>query len=444
MLILKRYLENFKGGNLKARLLQGLAGTAFLKVINIFLALVSSILLARVLGPENYGIYSFAISIITLLSLPTNAGLPTLIVRETTKYQLQGNWGLFRGLLALANVFVISFSIFIAIVSAIIAWWVWGDEQSLKYITFLWALLLLPFIAFAKLRSSTLLGLRKVIRAQLPEELVQPMVMIVLLLLCIFLGSELTPFKVVQYNVFAAFIAFFVGALLLKWTIPKQVKVANKEYRVKAWVSSLIPLSLIVGVQAINKQVGIVTLGMFGSATDVALYKIASTAVGLSTIGLMITNPVLGPYITRLAKQNKREQLQKIFIVSARVSFLITVLILSVFVFFGERILSLLFGDEYIGANPALLILCIGQLGNVLVGSVGLILKQLSFEKLVLRSVTFSMIVNVMLCYLLVPTYGANGAAVAMTVSFLLWNAANWWQLFNVTGYDSSIFGFKK
>jgi len=441
---LKRYLENFKGGNLKARLLQGLAGTAFLKVINIFLALVSSILLARVLGPENYGIYSFAISIITLLSLPTNAGLPTLIVRETTKYQLQGNWGLFRGLLALANVFVISFSIFIAIVSAIIAWWVWGDEQSLKYITFLWALLLLPFIAFAKLRSSTLLGLRKVIRAQLPEELVQPMVMIVLLLLCIFLGSELTPFKVVQYNVFAAFIAFFVGALLLKWTIPKQVKVANKEYRVKAWVSSLIPLSLIVGVQAINKQVGIVTLGMFGSATDVALYKIASTAVGLSTIGLMITNPVLGPYITRLAKQNKREQLQKIFIVSARVSFLITVLILSVFVFFGERILSLLFGDEYIGANPALLILCIGQLGNVLVGSVGLILKQLSFEKLVLRSVTFSMIVNVMLCYLLVPTYGANGAAVAMTASFLLWNAANWWQLFNVTGYDSSIFGFKK
>lgn len=441
---MKRYLENFKGGNLKARLLQGLAGTAFLKVINIFLALVSSILLARVLGPENYGIYSFAISIITLLSLPTNAGLPTLIVRETTKYQLQGNWGLFRGLLALANVFVISFSIFIAIVSAIIAWWVWGDEQSLKYITFLWALLLLPFIAFAKLRSSTLLGLRKVIRAQLPEELVQPMVMIVLLLLCIFLGSELTPFKVVQYNVFAAFIAFFVGALLLKWTIPKQVKVANKEYRVKAWVSSLIPLSLIVGVQAINKQVGIVTLGMFGSATDVALYKIASTAVGLSTIGLMITNPVLGPYITRLAKQNKREQLQKIFIVSARVSFLITVLILSVFVFFGERILSLLFGDEYIGANPALLILCIGQLGNVLVGSVGLILKQLSFEKLVLRSVTFSMIVNVMLCYLLVPTYGANGAAVAMTASFLLWNAANWWQLFNVTGYDSSIFGFKK
>lgn len=444
MLILKRYLENFKGGNLKARLLQGLAGTAFLKVINIFLALVSSILLARVLGPENYGIYSFAISIITLLSLPTNAGLPTLIVRETTKYQLQGNWGLFRGLLALANVFVISFSIFIAIASAIIAWWVWGDEQSLKYITFLWALLLLPFIAFAKLRSSTLLGLRKVIRAQLPEELVQPMVMIVLLLLCVFLGSELTPFKVVQYNIFAAFIAFFVGALLLKWTIPKQVKVANKEYRVKAWVSSLIPLSLIVGVQAINKQVGIVTLGMFGSATDVALYKIASTAVGLSTIGLMITNPVLGPYITRLAKQNKREQLQKIFIVSARVSFLITVLILSVFVFFGERILSLLFGDEYIGANPALLILCIGQLGNVLVGSVGLILKQLSFEKLVLRSVTFSMIVNVMLCYLLVPTYGANGAAVAMTVSFLLWNAANWWQLFNVTGYDSSIFGFKK
>src|SRR5690606_3054280 len=118
---------------------------------------------------------------------------------------------------------------------------------------------------FAKIRSATLLGLRKVIQAQLPEQLVQPLVMITLLLLCILLGFELTPSTAIQYNAFAAFIAFLVGGLLLKLAVPKQVQSSNKEYDLKAWVNSLIPLSLIIGVQAINTQAGIVTLGLFGS-----------------------------------------------------------------------------------------------------------------------------------------------------------------------------------
>lgn len=421
-----------------------MSGVAGIKVFNVILSLVSGVLLARTLGVENYGIYSFVVSIITLLSLPTNAGLPTLIVRETVKYQLQNRWGLLRGLFTLANSFVIGFSILIAMASAIITWWLWGEDQSLKSIAFLWALLLLPLIAFAKIRSATLLGLRKVIQAQLPEQLVQPLVMITLLLLCILLGFELTPSTAIQYNAFAAFIAFLVGGLLLKLAVPKQVQSSNKEYDLKAWVNSLIPLSLIIGVQAINTQAGIVTLGLFGSAADVGLYKIATTAVGISTIGLMITNPVLGPYITRLSNQNKHEQLQKIFILSSRVSFLITVLIISAFIFFGKEILLLLFGDEYVGANAALLILCIGQLGNVIAGSVGLILKQLSYERVVLRSVALAMVVNIILCLVLVPVYGANGAATAMAISLLLWNTTNWWQLYRITGYDSSILGLKK
>lgn len=119
----------------------------------------------------------------------------------------------------------------------------------------------MPLIAFGNIRGATLRGLRKVVQGQLPEEVVRPLVLILLVCGVFALGVELTPENTMQYTVWAALASFAVGAVLLILAMPPEVRRAEPSYETKAWIGSLIPLSLITSIQLVNAQVGIVVLG---------------------------------------------------------------------------------------------------------------------------------------------------------------------------------------
>ena len=56
-----------------------------IKVGNLFLSLMVGIVLARVLGPAEYGVYSYIMAISGLLIIPAQFGFPTLVTREVAK-----------------------------------------------------------------------------------------------------------------------------------------------------------------------------------------------------------------------------------------------------------------------------------------------------------------------------------------------------------------------
>jgi O-antigen/teichoic acid export membrane protein len=67
-------------------------GAAGVILISRGLVMVSGIIYARYLGPEQFGLYSFALAIIAMATLPVIAGLPQLLVREIANYHLEKNW----------------------------------------------------------------------------------------------------------------------------------------------------------------------------------------------------------------------------------------------------------------------------------------------------------------------------------------------------------------
>lgn len=438
---MKKILKVFKGDSLKAQLLKGATGSAGLKLVNTLLTFVVGVLLARNLGPENYGIYTFVLSIITLLSLPTKAGLPTLIVRETAKYQQHGKWSKLKGLLTLANVFVVGFSIFVALIAAGTAWMMWGGEQSIKTNTFLWALMLLPIVSFDNIRGATLRGLRKVVQGQVSEQLVKPLVLVILVGGATILERELTPQNIMQYTVIAALIAFTVGIVLLLRCIPRPIRCSAPSFELNTWARSLIPLSLIAGIQVVNSQIGIMILGYFGFDDDAGLYKVASSVVAFTAVGQMIANVVLAPYIVKLFHFKDHAKLQRLLALSARVSFCVSLPVVLMLIVWSESLLSVMFGNEYREAYPALVVLCVGQVINVALGSVGLSLNQLGLEKKSLKASYIAVISNFSICLVFIPQYGLMGAAYANAISVSLRNIINWHQLCVHRKIDSSIWG---
>lgn len=419
---MKLITKHFQGNSLKAQLLKGVTGSAGLKAANTVLTMTTGVLLARTLGPEDYGVYAFVLSIVALLGLPTKAGLPTLIVRETAKNQLKEQWGLLRGLLALANGFVLFYSIAVASVAALAVWWLWGAGESTKIQTFLWALWLLPLIAFGNVRSATLRGLRRVVQGQLPEEFVRPVIMIILLAAALVMDSELNPIQAIQYNVIAALAAFGAGAFLLVKSMPQGVKTVKSEYQIKAWSLSLLPLSLFAGLKIADSQVAIVILGSLASSEDVGFFRVAATGAGLVAFGLTSVNMALAPQVARLYSAGDLQKLQRVITVSTRAVLIISLPVALVLILWGDVLIKLVFGAEYIPAATSLAILCIGQLVNTSCGSVALILNMTGHDKETAKSIVAAMAINVSLSLLLVPLYGLNGAAVSSAMSLTAWN----------------------
>jgi O-antigen/teichoic acid export membrane protein len=419
---LKSLLRQLQGDGLKAQMLKGAGGSAGLQAVNLVLTLISGVLLARALGPENYGIYAFVLSVITLLSLPAKAGLPTLLIREIAKNQLSQKWGLMRGLLRLSNRFALGYSLMAVAVAAICLFWFSGGGQSAQAETFYWALLLLPLMAFDAVRAGTLRGLRLVLRAQLPEQIVRPLVLIILVGTLLLFGTELTPIIAIQFNLAGAFTAFILGSLLLIKSFPQNAVSAKAEYTIRPWAASLLPLSLFAGLKLLDSQISILFLGFLGTKEEVGLFRVAATGAALVSFGLQAVNMALAPQVARLYGAGETEKLQKLVTLSTRVAVAVSVPVAFVLMAWGEEIIALIFGDEYIPAAKALIILCLGQLVNASAGSVALILNMTGNDKSTVLGAATALVVNFMLAIILIPLLGLSGAAIGFAVSLTIWN----------------------
>src|SRR5699024_3562617 len=120
--MLSSLLSQFKGKSLKSTLMRGGIVTIAIKVLGLGFSLLTAIVLARVLGPEQYGIYSYVLAIVSILAIPAMFGLPSLIVRETAKAEVKQEWGKMRGLWFWANSLTASLSVVIAVIAALVLW----------------------------------------------------------------------------------------------------------------------------------------------------------------------------------------------------------------------------------------------------------------------------------------------------------------------------------
>lgn len=415
---------NDRNGGLRARLVRGTVGSFALKIANTFLNLATGILLARLLGAEGYGVYAFAIALITILTVPSQFGLPTIVIRQVAAYRIKQEWSLLRGLLQRTNQIVLILSLITMMIGGTLIWLLVSHLNKLSLTTFGWALCLIPLFALGALRSAALVGLHQVILGQIPELLIRPMFLF-LLMGGTYLGLgqvAATPSWTMAMNVIAAAIAFVLGAWWLLLRLPESVKQSTPTYQSRAWLRGALPLFLVGGMTIINNQAGIVILGLLRTAEEVGNFRVAGTGASLVAFSLMAVNSVLAPTISQLYTQGDSVLLQRVVTLSARAILLSSLPLALILVLFGKQLIGIMFGPEFIPAYPTLAILCVGQLVNASMGSVGILLNMTGHEGDTARGRAIATVLNVCLNVLLIPFWGIEGAAIANLASLVVWN----------------------
>jgi O-antigen/teichoic acid export membrane protein len=395
-------------------------GTAGLMLISRALVMVSGIIYARYLGPEQFGLYSFVLAIITIVTLPVIAGLPALVIREVASYQLEGKWELLTGIISWSRIYVTVLSL---IIITCMYLGLYFDFFSRSVSSLLWvAVLLIPLRGLLTQQGAILNGFRQPILAQLPVQIFAPALTLIILYFYIHYDVYLTGRKLINISILASLFAFFVSFILLNKTIKSTTKKCAPKYTIKNWHTSLLPFTFIAFIGTLNTELASVLLGVWGDNESVAYFKVAMQAVTLIALGLTSINAVIMPNVARLYKKGDLKATQALLTKSVRLSSLVSLPIIFTLIIFGEFAISLLYGKDYLEAYPILVILCIGQLVNVLMGSVGLVLGMTGNEKSTLKVQFITLLLNLVLLTVLIPMYDVIGAAISISVSLVVWN----------------------
>ncbi len=375
-----------------------------------------SVVLARALGAETLGHYVFALSVVTIAAVPVQAGLPMLLTKSLPKYQVAEEPARIRGLLVFALVFVLAFAgLALAIYWAADTWLTrqFGPYAGRPVMHL--AILLLPFIALSTVFGAAIRSLGRLLVGQVIETALRQGVLLGLLCAVALgaVGAQLSAELAMRLHIAAALFTTAVGAAILMLGCGVTGWRDGRAMDWRVWTTTLLPLSMIAGLQVILGKSDVIMLRGLAGAEAVALYFIANQLGNLVFLANQAVQMVNGPMLARSVQQADLAAVQHVYARGALFVFLCALPLAAMLLIFGRPIINLIFGPDFHAAYPVVVVFAIGYVCQAFLGNTDMLLKVTDNEWVVLRAIALGIAANLALNALLIPWLGTVGAALA-------------------------------
>ena len=367
-----------------------------------------TIILARILKPENFGIYSLALSIAMLAIAFSNLGIDGAVVRYTAFYIGRGDLKKVRG--HLHYFFKIKF-VLASIIAAILIIFakelasVFKDERLA--VSFMIVGGIVFFASIVSLFNAFFVGLQKFKYVFLRQSIYETSRWAFCLpLAMVFLASGALIGISVAYMV----VCLFLGLIIIKRYgefVRGEVSPPDKSSR------KFMGFMTVAGVSGIiYAYVDSVMIGYFMTSTDVGYYRAAYTVV-FAIVGLVSSvSGVLFPTFTQMGNEDINTALERLIRYTSVIVFPFS---LSIF-YLSEEIVKVIYGVDYLAAVQAMVILSFALIPGAFT-YLGTIFGARERADISACIQTFSMTLNVILNYFLILRMGIAGAALATVIS---------------------------
>ncbi len=437
--MIKRTRRYLAGSGLGPLLVKAVVGSAGLRIGGMFFGFLVGIQLARGLGVEGYGLYGLAMSIIALLTVPTEFGLPQLLTREVAAAQAVKDWSMLRGILKWSSntVLVISVVITIAMTFWLIA--TGRDLDSPLAMTLLAGLIMVPFVALGNLFSAALRGLQHIVKGQLPDTLIRPASYSLLLFILPMVTIPLNPAFAMGLGAVSAAIGLGVAGALMRKNLPSEINGVAPKMQSAAWWASALPMALTEGMRVLQGHMAILLLGFLATVSMVGTFRVASSVALVIAVPTTLLNVVGAPIIARLHAQGDNARSQHLLSWIALGMTSCTLILTIPFIVAGAPLLSFVFGEEFGDANTPLLVLCGGAVLSGFYGANAALLNMTRHQSRVTRASAVSLVLLALIAPPLILMQGAVGAAIATAFSMLIWNFLMWRDAHRLLALDTSL-----
>jgi O-antigen/teichoic acid export membrane protein len=387
------------------------------KAIALAFAFIASVVVARFLGPEKYGVYSFVIWFLTMVGLLVNLGIPTTITKYVSEYwgrkDYSAGGSILRRLFRFELVAGVVVSLALFLMAPTIAGWYNNPDLTL-YLRVA-SLVILP-LGLMFLYNGFFSGLQRFDLIARVNAVVFPATLGIILLVLYFGGKIewLVGVSVVANLLLVACYLYFKKTKFA--FIKKGASTQDFGGRLLKFSASVFVVVVLDAI--VWERFGIFFLSIFSTSSEIAFYNVAFILSSRTMILLPgALTGILLPAMSEVYGTGDKEELARVHSNSTRYLAMLAFPLCLGGIAIAGQLLPALYGPSFQPASFIFAILILGgTVGSVATSSSSL-LYGAELQRIVVRVGTLSALVIVLASWLLVPVLGAKGAAFASALA---------------------------
>ncbi|MBJ95206.1 MAG: hypothetical protein CMP23_12140 [Rickettsiales bacterium] len=421
----------------KALLARGSLWNFVLKLISVVLLFYAELLVAGALGLAEYDLWATAVSWLTILAVLAALGMNTLVVRQLPAFISTGARVRARSVLRWTSRRMGLAALVLGALLLLGRHRLSGQGGELAPVLLVIALML-PFQVLLLHSEAALRGFSRPLLSQVPQLLLRPLLFVVLLGAALQVGFRWTAERVAVAALISLLFSWLFAWARLRSVVGQELGQGVPQSPDPAWrklVAQLFGLQLAGVLVAQADPAMLYALAPSGQA---GIYAVAGRLAMFLSFAQVAVNVVLAPLMSSLHATGARAELQQHLRRAARGIALFTLPALVVMWWTGPWLLSL-FGPGFEEGERTLRWLICGRGFAALSGAVSLLLVMCGHQGVALRILLVTAVGKLLANLLLMPLWGAEGAAMATVGMLALSNGWAWLEVRRRLGFDPSV-----
>jgi O-antigen/teichoic acid export membrane protein len=413
------------------------------RLMSLVVNLGVQVLLVRSLSKADYGLFAYALSVVTMIATLSTLGFDRGLSRFIAMFDERGEKARVWGTLLLQVGAILGIGLAATAVVIVFRSWVGGtlvDDERLGTLLAV-MVVLAPLQALDNMGATVFAAFARSKAIFVRRYIIAPILRLGIVLMLVATGGNL--FVLGAGYVAAGVFGLVVYVSLLVTTLRQRgLFERNAEGRIAVDIPArevaafTLPLLMSDVMFVVLNTSDVVILGHTAGAVAVASYRSVLPIARLNQIVMNSFSLLFAPLMARLWARGDREALTEAYWQTAAWVTVLTFPVFAITLGLAEPLTVLLFGDRYASAATYLRILSIAYYFNAVLGFNGVTVKMIGRVWLSAGTASVALVFNLAVNLVLIPRFGPLGAAWGTAASIVFYNLLKQWALHASSGLE--------
>lgn len=406
--------------NSDSRLAQLVAGKVFVvRVGSAMLALASQVLLARWMGSFEFGIYIYVWTWVLMIGALSDFGLSSAARRFIPEYTELKSLDRLRGFLTGSRWLAFGVATSIGVVGAVGVTLMapWLDHFAV--VPLYLACVTIPVYGLVQVQAGIAQSYDWPNLALMPFYIWRQLTITVLMGAAYLFGAPTGAVTAMIVAVVTTWAVTIAQLVMLGRRLKTKVPTGPKLYETKTWVATSLPIFVVEGFYLLLTYVDILALEHYRTPDEVAVYYAGARLLAIVAFVYFAIAGATTHKFTQYHISGDQKRLASFFAETIKWTFWPSLLACALILALGRPLLGL-FGAGFQSGYDVMFILAIGMLSRAAVGPAERLLNMLGERKQCAFIYATAFAINLVLCMVLIPRIGIEGAAVATSSALVV------------------------
>lgn len=379
--------------------------------------------IARLIGTDGFGLFSYVLAWTSFLSYIATLGFHVAVLRFVPVHAAREEWAHVRGVVLFAIGVSTAASIVLASIGTAVIVALADHLPDAKEAGLLIGMATIPAMTMYLISAALVRAFGGVATALLPERIVRDALLSALVaIMAAFAIRPVDAPGVLTALLVSSMLTAALALVLMLRILPAHLRGMRPAFSVAQWCTTLLPLTVLSLLDILMVRTGVILLGWLEHIREAGIFALGFSIATLILLPRVAVATMFAPTAADLHAREDHIGLQRLFARAALLSFAVSGLLAAPLLIFMEPVLRF-FGDDFAQGAQIARLLVIGQLIAAAMGPQQHLLTMTGEERVAALEMAVSAGLNVAGCFIAIKLFGAIGAAAVTTLVIVIWSA---------------------